>query len=181
MIRLAQREKLLAGGLLVFMASWSLFTVAVKPALARLETLGRVIPENRQELEKVREISKQYILLKSRLDNLHTNIASQNETIELLPFLESLIEECGLARNLDTMKRDVLQIDSNYSETIVEVRLESLSLGELVDFLHKIESSQVRARTKSIYIKRNMENKNLLDSVVEIHVAELSQNEFAVM
>ncbi len=181
MIRLAQREKLLAGGLLVFMASWSLFTVAVKPALARLETLGRVIPENRQELEKVREISKKYILLKSRLDNLHTNIASQNETIELLPFLESLIEECGLARNLDTMKRDVLQIDSNYSETIVEVRLESLSLGELVDFLHKIESSQVRARTKSIYIKRNMENKNLLDSVVEIHSAELSQNEFAVM
>ena len=181
MIRLAQREKLLAGGLLVFIASWSLFTVAVKPALARLETLGRVIPENRQELEKVREISKKYILLKSRLDNLHTNIASQNETIELLPFLESLIEECGLARNLDTMKRDVLQIDSNYSETIVEVRLESLSLGELVDFLHKIESSQVRARTKSIYIKRNMENKNLLDSVVEIHSAELSQNEFAVM
>lgn len=181
MIRLAQREKLLAGGLLVFIASWSLFTVAVKPALARLETLGRVIPENRQELEKVREISKKYILLKSRLDNLHTNIASQNETIELLPFLESLIEECGLARSLDTMKRDVLQIDSNYSETIVEVRLESLSLGELVDFLHKIESSQVRARTKSIYIKRNMENKNLLDSVVEIHSAELSQNEFAVM
>jgi len=77
------------------------------------------------------------------------------------------------------MKRDVLQIDSNYSETIVEVRLESLSLGELVDFLYKIESSQVRARTKSIYIKRNMANKNLLDSVVEIHSAKLSQNEFA--
>ncbi|MBC8473052.1 MAG: hypothetical protein H8D56_26620 [Planctomycetes bacterium] len=181
MIRLVRRERLLAGGLLVFIASWSLFTVAVKPALARLETLSRVIPENQQELEKVRAISKKYILLRSRLDNLHTNIASQKETIELLPFLESLIKECGLARNLDTMKRDVLQIDSNYSETIVEVRLESLSLGELVDFLHKIESSQVRAGTKSIYIKRNMENKNLLDSVVEIHSAELSQNEFAGM
>ena len=181
MIRLARREKLLATGLVIFMASWFLFTVAVRPALARIETLGRVIPENQQELEKVRAISKKYILLSSRLDSLHTNIASQKETIELLPFLESLIEECGLAKNLDTMKRDILQIDSNYSETIVEVRLESLSLGELVDFLHKIESSQVRARTKSIFIKRNMANKNLLDSVVEIYSAELSQNEFAGM
>ena len=179
MIRLARREKLLAGGLVIFIASWSLFTVAVKPALARIETLGRVIPENQQELEKVRAISEKYLLLSSRLDNLHTNIASQKETIELLPFLESLIEKCGLAENLDTMKRDVLQIDSNYSETIVEVRLESLSLGKLVDFLYKVESSQVRARTKSIYIKRNTENKNLLDSVVEIHSAKLSQNEFA--
>ena len=181
MIRLAQREKLLVGGLAIFIASWSLFTVAVRPALARIETLGRIIPENQQELEKVRAISKKYILLSSRLDNLHTNFASQKETIELLPFLESLIDECGLAKNLDTMKRDVLQIDTNYSETIVEVRLDSLSLGELVDFLHKIELSQVRARTKSIYIKRNMANKNLLDSVVEIHSAKLSQNEFAGM
>jgi type II secretory pathway component PulM len=181
MIRLARREKLLAGGLVIFVASWSLFTVAVKPALARIETLERVIPENQQELEKVRAISEKYILLSGRLDNLHTNIASQKETIELLPFLESLIEECGLTKKLDTMKRDVVQIDSNYSETIVEVRLESLSLGELVDFLYKIESSQVRARTKSIYIKRNMANKNLLDSVVEIHNTKLSQNEFAGM
>ena len=181
MIRLARREKLLAAGLVIFIASWSLFTVAVKPALARIETLDRVIPENQQELEKLRAISKKYILLSSRLDNLHTNIASAKETIELLPFLESLIDECGLARNLETMKRDVLQIDTNYSETIVEVRLESLSLGELVDFLHKVKSSQVRARIKSIYIKRNMTNKNLLDSVIEIHNAELSQNEFAGM
>jgi type II secretory pathway component PulM len=181
MIRLARREKLLTAGLVIFIASWSLFTVAVKPALARIETLDRVIPENQQELEKVRAISKKYILLSSRLDNLHTNIASAKETFELLPFLEALIEECGLAKNFETMKRNVLQIDSNYSETIVEVKLESLSLGELVDFLHKIESSQVQARIKSIYIKRNMANKNLLDSVVEIHNAKLSQNEFAGM
>ena len=152
MIRLARREKMLATGLVIFIASWSLFTVAVKPALARIETLGRVIPENQQELEQVRAISKKYILLSGRLDNLHTNIASAKETIELLPFLESLIEECGLAKNVDTMKRDVLQIDSNYSETIVEVRLESLSLGALLDFLHIIESSQGRASTKTIYI-----------------------------
>jgi type II secretory pathway component PulM len=181
MIRLARREKLLAAGLVIFIASWSLFTVAVKPAFARIETLGRIIPENQQELEKVRAISKKYILLSSRLDNLHTNIASAKETMELLPFLESLIEECDLTKNLDTMKRDVLQIDSNYSETIVEIRLESLSLGELVDFLHKVKSSQVRARTKSIYIKRNMANKSLLDSVVEIHSAKSSQSEFAGM
>ena len=181
MIRLARREKLLAGSLVVFIASWSLFNVAVKPALARIETLERVIPENQQELEKVRAISEKYILLSGRLDNLHTNIASAKETIELLPFLESLIEECGLADNLDTMKRDVLQIDSNYSETIVEVRLESLSIGRLVNFLSKIKSLHDRVRTKSLYIKRNMMNKNLLDTVIEVYNAELSQNEFARM
>jgi uncharacterized Fe-S center protein len=106
---------------------------------------------------------------------LRTKIASQQRTFELLPFLESLIEECGLSENVSSMKQHVLEIDSNYSETIVEVRLENLSLRNLVDFLCKVETSQVPARTKSLYIKKNATNKDRLDSVVEIHNAKLAQ------
>jgi len=175
MIRLTRREKLLAGGVLIFIAAWSLFTAGVKPALARIETLNRVIFQKQQELEKLRARSKEYIFLRDGLDNLRAKIASQQKTFELLPFLESLSEECGLAKNVAIMKQQVLPIDSNYSETIVEVRLEKLSLRHLIDFLVKVESSEVLARTKSLYIKRNATNKDLLDSVVEIHNAKLTQ------
>jgi hypothetical protein len=181
MIRLTRREKLLAGGLLVFAGAWSLFAVGVSPALERIETLDRVMSEKQRELEEVRAISKEYIYLNNRLDNLHANADSRRDTFELLPSLESLIEECGLSKNVETMKRQVLPIDSNYSEIIVEVRLESMSIGRLVDFLGKIESSQARLRTKSLYIKRNIANKNLLDTVIEIYNTELSQNEPARM
>ena len=175
MIRLTRREKMLAGGLVVFAAVWSAFAVGVKPALARIETLNRVIFQKQQELEKVCTKSKEYIYLRDSLDNLRTKIASQQTTFELLPFLESLIEECGLSENVSSMKQHVLEIDSNYSETIVEVRLENLSLRNLVDFLCKVETSQVPARTKSLYIKKNATNKDRLDSVVEIHNAKLAQ------
>jgi len=176
MIRLTRREKLLAGGLVIFTAAWSIFTVGVKPALARIETLNRVISQKQQELEKLHARSEEYIFLRNSLDNLRTMVTSQQKAFELLPFLESLIEECGLAKNVSTMKQQVLPIDSNYSETIVEVRLESLSLDCLVNFLLRIESSQVLARTRSLYIKRNATNKDLLDSVVEIHNVKLTQS-----
>ena len=175
MIRLKRREKLWAGCLVIFIAAWSIFTVGVKPAFARVETLNRIIFQKQQELEKLRARSKEYIFLRNSLDNLRTKVASQQKTFELLPFLESLIEECGLAENVVTMGQQVLPIDSNYSETIVEVRLEKLSLRHLVDFLGKVESSEVLARTKSLYIKRNATNKDLLDLVVEIHNAKLIQ------
>jgi len=175
MIRLTRREKLWAGCLVIFIAAWSIFTVGVKPAFARVETLNRIIFQKQQELEKLRARSKEYIFLRNSLDNLRTKVASQQKTFELLPFLESLIEECGLAENVVTMGQQVLPIDSNYSETIVEVRLEKLSLRHLVGFLGKVESSEVLARTKSLYIKRNATNKDLLDLVVEIHNAKLIQ------
>ena len=62
------------------------------------------------------------------------------------------------------------------SETIVEVKLENLTLKQLVDFLRKVESSEVLAKTKSLYIKKNLTNTDLLDSVVEIHNPRLAQN-----
>ena len=181
MIRLTRREKLLAGGLIIFVAVWSLYALAISPALDRIKTLDRIISEKKQELEQVREISKEYIYLNNGLNNLNTKVDSQRETFELLPFLESLIDECGLSKNVETMKRQILQIDSNFSRIIVEVRLERLSIGRLVDFLSKIESSHARVRTKSLYIKKNRGDKNLLDSVIEIHNVELSKNEFAQM
>ena len=179
MRRLAPREKLLVKGLVVFAAIWSLYALAVKPATERIETLNRVISEKQQELEEVRAISKEYVFLNKNLDNLHSQADSGQDTFQLLPFLEALINECGIEDNFDTIKRQVLPIDSKHSEIIVEVRLEALSIGQLVDFLDKIESSQGGIKTKSLYVKRNITNKNLLDSVIEIHNTEFFQDEHA--
>ena len=99
----------------------------------------------------------------------------------MLPFLESLVEECGLTENISIMKQQESPIDTNYSETIVEIRLENLSLNRLVDLLYKIESSQVLAGIKSLHIKKNATDKNLLDTVIEINNAKLTQSQVVRM
>jgi len=175
MIRLTRREKLLAIALAILVVGLVLFTFAVKPAIERTETLRRVISEKQDELQKVRAGSSEYIFLRDNLDNLRTKVASQEKGFELLPFLESLIREHGLAKKVATMKQQVLQLGPSHSETIVEVRLENLTLKQLVDFLRKVESSEVLARTKSLYIKKNLTNTDLLDSVVSIHNPKLTQ------
>lgn len=179
MIRLARREKKLAIGLGIFVVLWSFYALAISPALERIETLNRVISEKKQELKKVRAISREYAFLNKSLNGFQAQVDAGQDNFQLLPFLESLINECGIAKNVETMKRQVLAIDSNYSEIVVEVRLGNLSIGQLVDFLGKIESSQTRVKTKSVYVKRSMTNKNLLDSVLEIHNTEYSGNEHA--
>jgi len=176
MIRLTRREKLLAIALAILVVGLVLFTFAVKPALERTRTLRRVISEKQNELGKLRATSNEYIFLRDNLDNLRTKVASQKKGFELLPFLESLIRENGLAKKVATMKQQVLQLGPSHSETIVEIRLENLTLKQLVDFLRKIESSEVLARTKSLYIKKNLTNPEMLDSVVSIHNPRLAQN-----
>jgi len=176
MIRLTQREKLLVAALVIFVGASALFTFAVKPAIERIETLNRIVPEKQEELLKLRARSNEYILLRDNLDNLRTKMASQEKGFELLPFLESLIRELGLAKKVATMKQRVSELGPSYYETIVEIRLENLTFRQLVDFLWKVESSKVLAKIKTIYIKKNPADTDLLDSVVEIHNAKLTQS-----
>lgn len=175
MMRLTHRELRLITSLMVFVIAWTLFVLGIKPALERIETLNRVIPEKQNELEQLNIKTGEYTTLYGRLRDLHAKIDLQEKTFELLPFVESLVQECGLTKNVVTMKQMVSQLETNYNETIVEIKMENLTLRQLVDFLWKIQSSDVLARTERLYIKKNLTDTNLLDSVVEIRNLKSSQ------
>ncbi len=174
MIRLTKRERFLAVALVILVVGWALFAFAVRPAIERTKTLRRVISDKQSELKQLRARSNEYISLRNHLDRVRTQAASQDKGFELLPFLESLIREQGLSKKVGTMKQQVLQVGAGHSETIVEIRLESLTLKQLVDFLQKVESSKALTRTKSLYIKKNLTNADLLDSVIEIRNPKLT-------
>ena len=181
MIRLTPREKLLAATLSILVAFWSLFAFAVNPAIDRIKTLNRLIPEKQNELRKLSARSKEYIFLRDTLNQLHTKVASQQNSFELLSFLEALVQKSGLEKKVVTMEQQIVPLEPRYYETIVEVRFRNLTISQLVDFLCKAESSEVLVKTKILHITRNLTNPNLLDSTVEIHSAKLSQGQVARM
>lgn len=168
MMPFTRKERSLFLGLVVFIAAWALFVFTVKPAIDRMETLRRVIPEKTMALQQLREKSKQYLTLKAGLDNLKRNADSQKSKFELITFIESTTRKGRLTKKVTTMKQKVYPLDSHYSEIIVEVGLENLSIEQLLEFLLKIKSSNQFLRINSLYTKKNMANPNLLDSVIQI-------------
>lgn len=175
-MRLTQRELWFGAGLILLVAAWALFSLGVRPALERIETLNRVIPEKQNELERLCTEANEYVALHDGFGELRTEIASQEKTFELLPFVELLIQECGLTKHVVTIDRQVSQLDTNYHETVVQIQMENLTLRQLFDFLLRIQSSRVWPRTKKLHIQRNLTNTDLLDSLVEIHNLRLTQS-----
>ena len=178
MMRLTKRERFLAVGLTIFVGICSIYGFVVAPALERTETLGRLIPQKEDELRKIRDKSAEYVLLRDGFDRLRAKIASQDKGFELLPFLESLIAQHKLTDRVVTMKQSVRpagQPEPDYSETIVEMKMENLSLSQLIDLLCEVQSSQAVARIRTLHIKRNTTDPSLLDCEVEIRNPKLIQ------
>lgn len=175
-MRLTRREKLLAGGMGVLVIAWGIFSLGISPVLDRIETLNRVIPEKQNELELVRSKADKFLTLQAGIESLRTKVASQDKSFELLPYVESLLKECGLSQNRDTMNKQELNLGTDYREIVVEVKLKNLTFPQLRDFLLKLRSSQAVTGIKRLSIQKNLTEANLLDSHLEISSLKLSQN-----
>ena len=166
-MRLTQREYWLASGVAVLTATWVFFALGVTPALERMETLKRVIPEKQNELDRLRIKAGEYESLREDLEDLRAKIASQEKTFELLPFVESLVGECDLTQNVKTIKQVAAQPETDVQEIVVEIEMENVTLRQLCEFIEKIQSPNILANIKRFTIKKNPTNPDLLDSQIE--------------
>jgi len=175
-VRLANRERYFVAGLAILIAAWLLFTRGIKPAFERIDTLNRVIPDGQKTVQALQEKSKQYLTLLAALNDYKAKAALQEKQFEPLAFLESMTKEAGWAKKVAAMKQDVLPLDANYHQIIVEIKMENLTLNELVEFLVKIKSSKRFLQVKSLYTKKNTANPDFLDAVIQISTLKLNDS-----
>jgi len=180
MIALTKRERLLALGLAAAVTVSSLYAVVIRPTYHRIQTLERIIPEKQSELHALEAKSVEYTALCKGFEDLRAEAAAQDPNFQLLPYLEELLDKHGLTKNVVTMAPDALQLQPDYSETVVKIELDGVSLRQLVGFLKEIEASQVCTQIGSLHIRKNPTSDALLDSTVEIHGPQPGQNPVAI-
>lgn len=167
-MRLTRREYWLAAAVVVLTVAWAFFAFGITPTLERIETLKRVIPEKRNELDRLRVKADEFMSLQEDLKDLRTKIASQEKNFELLPFLESLVGQCSLTQNMKTIKQGAVQSETDVQEIVVEIEMENVTLRQLCEFIEKIQSPNILANIKRFTIKKNPTNPDLLDSRIEV-------------
>jgi type II secretory pathway component PulM len=179
MIVLTERERLLALGLAAAISVSSLYALVIRPTHHRIQTLERIIPEKQSELHALEAKSVEYLALCKGYEDFRAKTAAQDPNFQLLPYLEELLKRHGLDKNLVKMAPDNLQLQPDYSETIVKIDLDGVPLKQLVGFLKEIETSDVYARVGSLHISKNRTDGALLDSTIEIHGSQPSRDSVA--
>lgn len=169
MIALTKRERFLALGLTVGVSALSVYAMVIRPAYHRIQTLERIIPEKQSELHALEAKSVEYIALCKGFENFRAKAAAQDPNFQLLPYLETLLDKHGLAKNVVNMAPDNLQLQPDYAETVVKIELDGVLLKQLVGFLKEIETAKVCAQVGSLHIRKNPTSDSLLDSTIEIH------------
>ena len=168
MINFTNRERWMAGIVGAFVLAYGFYTFALSPAMERIRTLKRIVPEKRQTLTEIKEKSTQFLTLENELKDLRQRVALDGQKFEPLAFLESLTKKKGLTEKVASMKQATSQLDSDYSQTIVEMNLQDITLPQLIDLLLETKSSNHALWIKSLYAKKLAADPALLDAAIQV-------------
>jgi general secretion pathway protein M len=164
--RLSDREKIFLGGgilsLLVVLV-WAGIYTPYRRGVTQAETQ---IASRQRQLEDVRHLEREYHRLQQELAAAERQMSGGAQGSSLFSFIEDVTTRSGVRENLVSMRPQTAQMQGDYREESVEVRLERVQLAQLVRLLHLIESADSFLKVKNLRAKPRFDNRAQLDTIL---------------
>jgi len=165
---LAKREKFIVaigGCVLLFLA---VFHFLILPFFEEKKRFADGIEKKEVALKEIAQMSAEYKILKQNYQRLQDIIAKRNKAVTLFSFLEQQATEAEIKGHIKYMKPSVSQGTGPYKESMVEMKLEGITLKQLAGYLYRIESPEDVISIKRISIKENKKESGYMDVVLQV-------------
>ena len=159
------RKILIIGGVAV--AVILLYVFVLSPLFADLSRKRDLIPKKERDLVEMRVLKDQYLDLQQRLKQAQATAAARGP---LLTEIENLTKRANLSGKIVSLKPQAGVQTDTFKESIVEVRLENITLYDVVNYVFLLEKSSLRV--KKLYFKPRFDNPKLLNATILVASAE---------
>jgi len=166
--RLARRERVFLWCGVIFVCSFLVFQGIVSPYLEARQKLERSLLRKKNDMLEMEILQSQYRDLRERQGEISRMIDQRRTGFSLFSFLEQQANAVRVKDRVTYMKPSTSELDDGYQEAAVEMKLEQITLKQLVDFLTRVESLEQVVLVKRLAVQKNKKENDLLDVVANI-------------
>ena len=166
--KLEKREKriVLAGAL--FLLCFALFHFAVSPLLRARDQSEKAVIQKKEDIIKIRQLQGEYRKLQNQAVDIQSRLQKRSPSFTLFSFIEERATKAKVKQQINSMTPSSSGGEGPLQESRVDLKLERISLQQLVDFLQQIESKDDVVMIKRISIQQNSKEEGALDAVLQI-------------
>jgi general secretion pathway protein M len=173
-MKLSRREKTAVLAACCFIGIFFMFKFALFPLIDQKEKLKRTLAVGQKDLEEIRLLKREYLTFKNEADISKIRFQKRHKGFTLFSFLDGLAGEVGIKERIVYMKpSSTAQKDSAYKITLVEMKLNGISLDQITQFLYKIETSQNMVIVKRLSLTKSGEKKQSLSAILQVQTYEV--------
>lgn len=165
--QLNQRERIFvfAGG--AALALILLYFAIVSPYRSALDRLDRQITVRSAQLQEVKALQTQYLTLHRQMSQMERLLGTRQD-FSALTFVEDLVEGTAGREKLLSMRPQSPEVRNEFTIDAVEIKLERLSLRQLLEFLRGIEEAATPTQVKNLFLKQRFDDRSQLDATLTV-------------
>lgn len=165
-MKLEQRDKktLIIGGITA--AIILLYVFVVSPLTSDLARKRELLPKKERDLVEMRVLKDQYLEMQKRLQQAQAAAAKRGP---LLTEIENITKRANLASKMVSLKPQEGVQTEEFKESIVEIRLDSVTLYDIVNYLYQLEQDGLRI--KKLNFKPRFDNPKVLNATILVSSA----------
>ncbi|HUL01298.1 MAG TPA: type II secretion system protein GspM [Nitrospirota bacterium] len=165
-MKLESRDKrmLIIGGVAATIILLYAFVIA--PLTSDLYRKKILIPKKEKDLVEMRILKDQYLEMQQRLQQAQAVAARRGP---LLTEIETITKRANLSSKIVSLKPQTVVQTESFKESIVEIRLDNVTLYDIVNYVYLLENDALRIR--KLYFKPRFDNPKLLNSTILVSSA----------
>ncbi|HEX4968315.1 MAG TPA: type II secretion system protein GspM [Nitrospiraceae bacterium] len=162
------RERIIVsvGGAMV--AAALVFLLIVDPLLASIDKLDRQAKRKAKDSQELALVSQEYLLKQSRIAKLEQRMPSPPAQFSLLAFMEEATTTAQIRDRIVGMQPQAPSTVQGYQETSVDLRLDGVTLPQLLALLVAIEQAPYDVQVRHLQMKPKYDNPVNLDATLKI-------------
>ncbi len=166
--KLEKREKRIVVAGVIFLVCFVLFHFTVSPLLQARQQTQKALIQKKEDIKKIRQLQEEYRQLQNQAVNIQNRLQKRSPSFTLFSFIEERATKAKVKQQINSMTPSISEGEGPLQESRVDLKLEKISLQQLVDFLQQIESKDDVVAIKRISIQENSKEEGLLDVVMQI-------------
>lgn len=165
--KLSSREKWVLFGGIGFVLCFLIVQLVIVPVFDARSNLQKSIIRKKQELVEIKNLQQEYRSLKSKEGTIQARINQRGSGFTLFTFLDQQANEAKVKKQIQYMKPSTVDGDE-LNEAMVEMKLQRITLSDLVGFVRLIESEENVVFIRRFSIQESGDAQGYFDSILQI-------------
>ena len=171
---LQRRDRMALSILGVAIGLFLIVQLIIFPILDRRDRLQRQIVTKTEALHEIGLLASRYQSLTRNEQNNEARLKRRPKGFRLFSFLDGLAGQSSIKPNIIYMKPSTANIkNSPYTLSTVEMKINGLTMEQLISFLYGVETSPNMIWVKRISIARGEKEEDLLNAILQVETYQL--------
>jgi general secretion pathway protein M len=142
--------------------------IAVFPFLDAKEKLAKAIKINQKKLSEINQLSAEFTSLEAKTSAIRNTVSSRGAGFTLFSYLEKKATQANVRGRIKYMNSSKGTQSPSFEESLIDMKLEKITIKQLTDFLYYAESPADLVRIKKITINKMKESPEYLNAQLQI-------------